>query len=249
MSTTYSVHSACERLFDQYPLAVRNARCSGHAQSLVLMLEDEGIARFHVLSRSHGERRPFYSLFCWPAGRISDVEKEIRAGRPLDEVSQILDRGVPIPVHGSLFGWRQDDSITAIIAIYANYSPPHIEPSWTVMPLADAPEIEWPPFTGRRLFGSWFWNFYREGDIISLSDLIAGSPDTVFWADTMTTLGSGTCAVAAGLSSPEGYSLPRGRYVHYEALRAGRLVPSLGSLLSSDNRVDLAPRFRQSGQL
>ena len=249
MSATYSVHSSCERLFGQYPLAIRNARSGGHVQSIVLMLEDESVARFYVLSRSQGERDPFYSLFPWPAGRISNIEEEVRAGRPLGEVSRILDRGVPIPLHGSFFGWRQGDSITAMIATYANYSPPHIEPSWTVMPLADAPEMGWPPFTRRRLFGSWFWNFYHEGSIISLSHLIASSPGTVFWVDTMTTLGSGTCVVAADLSSPEGYSLPGGRYVHYEALRARKLVPSLKALLSSENRVDLAPRFRQSCQL
>jgi hypothetical protein len=213
---------------------------------MILMLENGGIAQFHVLSHSQGEGKSIYSLFPWPAGWFSDVEEEIHAGRPLHEVRRVLDRGVPIPLHGSLFGWRQDDSITAMIAIYANYSPPHTEPSWTVMPRTDIPEAQWPPFTSRRLFGRWFWQWYRDGSIISLSDLIAHSPDTVFWVNTMAALGSGSCAVAAEVRDPQGYGLPRGRYVYSRALRAGKPVPSLEALLASDSRVDLSPGFQQS---
>jgi len=210
---------------------------------MILMLEDGDTARFYVLSHNYGEHESIYSLSPWPAGWISDIE-EIRAGDALDEVSRVLTHSVPVPLHGSLFGWRRGDSITALIAIYAEYSPPHIQPSWTVMPLADIPEAQWPPFTGRPFLGEWFWQWYRSGSITSLSNLIATTPDTVFWVDTRTTLGSGSCAVAAEVNAPEGYKLRCGSYVYYRALRMGKPVPSLQALLSDDSKIDLSPAFR-----
>src|SRR5215469_1496376 len=171
MSADDSVPSTCDRLFAQYPLAIRNA--AGPVRSMILMLNDDGTASFHVLMHKHGADGPVYSLFPWPAGRFSDIAEDIRGGRPVDEVLEVLARGVPVPLHGSLFGWRAGDSITAMIATYARYAPPHTEPSWTVMPLTDIPEDQWPPFTGRRFLGDWFWDFYDAGDIISLSNVIA----------------------------------------------------------------------------
>jgi hypothetical protein len=244
MTTISSLYRRCGDLFAQYPLAIRRPHCSGHIRSMILVLEDDGTARFYVLSHNESERGPIYSLFDWPAGRISDIDEEIRTGRALDKVDRVLTGGVPVPLHGSLFGWRRDDSITALIAIYAKYSPAHKEPSWTVMPLTDIPETQWPPFTGMRFFGDWFWQWYRAGNIASLSRLIASTPDTVFWVDTQMTLGSGSCAVAAEVSSQEGYRLRRGCYMYYRALQAGIPAPSLGALLSEDSRIDLSLGFR-----
>ena len=68
MSTKYSVRSSCDRLFAEYPLAIRHTHCSGLIRSMILMLEDGGAARFYVLSHNHGERGSIYSLFPWPAG-------------------------------------------------------------------------------------------------------------------------------------------------------------------------------------
>jgi hypothetical protein len=96
-------------------------------------------------------------------------------------------------------------------------------------------------------FGKWFWKHYRAGSINSLRSLIAAAPGVVFWADTKAVLGSDCCAVARDLRSPEGYVLPRGRYVYYEALRAGKPVPSLQTLLTTADRIDLATRFHRYG--
>jgi len=87
-------------------------------------------------------------------------------------------------------------------------------------------------FTGQRLFGDWFWRFHQEGSIASLGDLIATTPGTVFWVNTNATLRSGSCVVAEEIRSPQGYRVPRGRYVYYRALMAGTPLPSLGALLS-----------------
>jgi hypothetical protein len=71
----------------------------------------------------------------------------------------------------------------------------------------------------------------------------------VFWTDTGAILGSGCCAVAHDIRSPEGPMLQRGRYVYYQALRAGKPVPSLRVLLAATGKIDLAPRFRRSGHV
>ena len=56
--------------------------------------------------------------------------------------------------------------------------------------------------------------------------------------------GSGIIAVKADLPpGPDGYVLPAGRYVHYKTLRSGAALPSLDYLLADRQRVDLGLRF------
>jgi hypothetical protein len=77
----------------------------------------------------------------------------------------------------------------------------------------------------------------RHGSLLGwswLDDLIAGTPGTVCWINTKAVLGSDCCAVARDITSPEGHTLRRGRYVYYEALR---------KLLAAADRADLASRF------
>ena len=112
------------------------------------------------------------------------------------------------------------------------------------MPLAYLPEAQWPPFTGEPFFGQWFWEYYQVRAVVSLGDLIAGVPDTVFWVDTEATLGWDSCAVARDIKSSEAFTLRQGCYAYYRALRRGKPVPSLGTLLASDGKIDLAARFQ-----
>ena len=79
---------------------------------------------------------------------------------------------------------------------------------------------------------------------MSVSDLIAGNPDTVFWLDTHAILGSDCYAVVHDIQSPEGPTLQRGRYVYFDALRAGKPVPSLSVLLADSAKTDMAPQFQ-----
>lgn len=247
MIRTKSLYEACHELFTDYPLAARAVNRSSTIRSMVLLLRDGDDARFFVLVRDSREGRSLYSLCTWRAGGIVDIEADGSAAAP-DVVVSAVTRGIPVPRHGSIFGWRWRDAVTALVAVYAEYTPASPEPSWTVMPLAGTPEAQWPPFTGERLFGRWFWDHYRAGSVISLDNLIAGTPDTVFWADTKAILGSDCCAVARDISSPdpEGPALRRGRYVYFEALRADKPVPSLGALLADPGKIDLAPRFQRS---
>jgi hypothetical protein len=85
--------------------------------------------------------------------------------------------------------------------------------------------------------------YYQAGTISSLDDLIGGTPGAVFWINTAAILGSDCCAVARDITSPDGHTLRRGRYVYYEALRAGKPVPPLRKLLATADRADLASRF------
>jgi hypothetical protein len=121
-----------------------------------------------------------------------------------------------------------------LVAFYATYSPMSPDPYWAVMPLADIPQSSWPPFAGEPFFWCWFWEYYQAGNISWLDDLIAGTPGTVCWINTKAVLGSDCCAVARDITSPEGHTLRRGRYVYYEALR---------KLLAAADRADLASRF------
>jgi hypothetical protein len=145
-----------------------------------------------------------------------------------------------------LFGWSSGDTITALVLIYTEYTPESPEPSWSVMPLVDLPEAQWPPFTGDPLLGHWTWKGDPPGSIVAIDELVAKSPDTVFWVDTKAALGSDCCAVARDLTSPEGHTLRRGRYAYYQALQASKPVPPLNALLADPGRIDLAPRLERS---
>jgi hypothetical protein len=243
MICTSSLYNACGALFASYPLATRVVDWRGTMRSMVLMLRDDDDAGFFVLTYDCGEGRPYYSLSPWHAGGVINIEAD--GGAVPDWAVSAVIRGIPIPRHGSLFGWRRREAVTALIPAYAKYTPACPEPAWAVMPLTGTPEAQWPPFTGELLLGSWFWDHYRAGSIVSLGGLIAGTPDTVFWLDTQAILGGNCCAVARDIRSREGYTLRRGAYVYYEALRAGKPVPPLDVLLSDPGKTDLAPRFRR----
>lgn len=240
---TSSVYEACEELFASYPLAAINHSETG--ASMVLLFQHEDEFGFYVLSRDHAEGRSVYSVHPWRQSRIADIDAGGCATIP-EVVVNVVTQGVPIPRHGSLFGWRWRAGFTALVAVYAEYTPGRPLPSWAVMPLVGLEEAQWPPFTDKPLFGHWFWEHYRAGSLISLGPLIAGTQDTVFWVDTKTILGADCCAVARDIRSREGYTLYRGRYAYQRSLRAGRPVPALSALLADTNKIDLAPRFAAS---
>lgn len=244
MIPTTSLHEACQGLFTGYPHTVRDADPGNAVRSMVLVLREDEDVRFFVLSRYCRDDAPHYSVCPWPRGDAVDMEPD-RGGPVPEVVVRAVTNGVPLPRHGSMFGWAGRDLITALIVVYAQYDPTMPLPRWTVMPLVDIPPLEWPPFTGKRFFGSWFWEYYRAGGIVSLDSMIAASPDTVFWVNTQRVLDSDCCVVKRDISGPGGHALHRGCYAFSEALRAGKPVPSLDALLADTDKVDLTPRFRR----
>jgi hypothetical protein len=238
---TNSLFRMCRALFADYPLAVNAIGRAKASSSMILALPDDSDVSFFVLSRSRGLRGASYSLRPWRAagtleiqpGSVTTCEADINA----------VTYGVPLPRDGSMFGWKSHKDITALIAFNVKYSPERPEPSWAVMPLADLPEMQWPPFTGRHVLGRWFWEYHRTETIVWLDQLIAQNPRTVYWVDTKALLDWDCCAIARDIAVPDGLTLRRGRYVYYEALRAGKAVPALDALLTDADKSDLAPRF------
>lgn len=238
MIATSSLHESAQRLFASYPLA---ADTSNGCEVMALAQWDGHETRYFVLSRYRDGATSTYSIGRWPASHTESIEITDDSDVP-GVFSGALTQGVPIPRDGSLLGWRHSDTVTALIAVYTQDLPASEEPCWSVMPLVDSSETEWPPFTGKPLIGNWFWDCYRAGSIVSVEGLIAASPGAVFWAETETVFGSGCCVVARDLPSSDGYTLPSGRFVYYKVLRAGTPVPSLHALLAG-HKTDLATRF------
>jgi hypothetical protein len=207
---------------------------------MVLMVCEGGQARFFVLSQGCGYEMPLYSLCPWPSGDIFDVAGD---GSVPGFLENAVVNGVPLPRHGSMFGWMEGDTVDALVVVYTDHVPGRPVPCWTVMPLAGIPEARWPPFTGQRFFGPWFWEEHRAGRIVLLDDLLADARGAVFWVNTRQALGSACCAVARDVGGRTGPTVRRGRYVSSEALRVGRPVPSLTALLADDGKIDLAGRF------
>lgn len=241
--TVRSAYDRCAELFAAYPLAVQCADWAGTLHSMVLIVRDGQDADFFTLARDDSEGKPFYSLVPWrPDGPLVDIEADSDAVS--DSTVTVLDQGVPLPRHGSLFGWLSGDEVTALVTVYTAYEPEYPEPSWAVLPHAGVQMRSWPPFTGEELFGSWFWEHYRAGSLVSLAALIGANPGTVFWVDSGAMLGWDCFVVSREVTSETGYLLPRGCYLYYEALRQGVDVPPPDSLLAGPAKTDLACRLR-----
>lgn len=240
-----SLYDKCRELFAGYPLAVQPVNRSGTMRSMILMLQDGAYQGYFVLTHDFSQPRSVFWIWSWPAGAVVEIDADGTADVP-DRAANAVTAGVPIPRDGSLFGWSSGGTITALVVIYTEYTPETPEPSWSVMPLAGLPEAQWPPFTGDPLLGHWTWEGGPPGSIVAIDELVAKSPDTVFWVDTKAVLGSDCCAVACDLTTPEGHTLRRGRYAYYQALQASKPVPSLNALLADPGRIDLAPRLERS---
>lgn len=238
MIPTSKVYQACGDLFDAYPLAVVAVEDVPTLHSIVLMLADGDDVSFFVLVRDCGDGRPAYTVIPWQANRPMTMEPD--GGDVPDLAANAVLHGVPMPRDGALFGWTGEGSITALIVVYTGDA---LEPSWSVMPLVGIPRAHWPPFTSECLFGPWFWEHHRAGNLTYLDDVIAATPGTCFWVDTHAALGSDCCVVARDVEITEKHLLRRGRYVGAAALRAGTTVPTLAALLAGPGKTDLSARF------
>ena len=233
------LYKTCQYLYAKYPLASEPVNPTRIVYFMVLMLADGESERFFALSHNRAAATPSYQLRSWSGEDQLEIRPDADVAAP-DIFSDAVRHGVPFPADGSLFGWRHGDEITALIAFYAEYATGAPEPCWSVMPLADTPERQWPSFSS---FGGWFWKRLESGSIVNLGDLIATTPSTVFWSDTEPIIGSGCCLVTRDIKSGVGYTLRRGRYVHHSVLSSGEQVPPLDVLLTETRTTDLAPRF------
>ncbi|MGH3068087.1 MAG: hypothetical protein ACRDMI_05820 [Streptosporangiaceae bacterium] len=246
VTTTSSLYEGCRALFSDYPLASWADACGARSvRSMVVMLQGGDHPQFFVLTHRRGDG-PDYTMSPWPVGSMTEITADGDGEIP-DRVRTAVRHGVPIPRDGSLFGWSDAHVITALVAVETVYTPASPWPTWAVMPRAGFPEAEWPPFTREPIFGHWFWEHYRDGNVVSLSDAIAATPDTVFWVDTTAILGSDCCAVGRDIDVSRGHTLLRGCYAYYRAWQAGQAAPPLSALLADASKIDLAPRFQRWG--
>jgi hypothetical protein len=243
MTDGSGLYQACQDLFADYPLAARVANRSGSLRTMVLAVPTGDSARFYILMEEGLKDRPRYSFHPWRGTETVLIGAADEAAPPEVAVDAVAC-GVPMPRHGSLFGWLSGDIVTALIPVYTTSTPTSPEPSWTVLPRADVPETQWPPFADEELFGHWFWDYYQDEIIVCLANMIAGTQNTVFWVDTAASLGTNCFAVADDIKDQAGRTLPHGRYVTYTVLRARRTVPSLADLLTDPTRTDVSSRLR-----
>jgi hypothetical protein len=236
------LYEACEALFTDYPMAVNEVSGIRAMRSMILMLPGAA-PKFFLLAQDGGKRGRPWSLIPWRTrgGKVITTDRYARipeaSARPVTE-------GIPIPRHGSLFGWAGTGrAITALVAFDTNCRPERPEPSWAAMPLAGTPEAEWPAFTGERVFGRWFWDGCRGGTIVSLADFIGATPGTVFWAETYSTLGSDCCVVSRDAGTREGHTLRAGTYAWARALRASA-PGAISEAVAGADLTDLAPAFK-----
>jgi hypothetical protein len=233
----------CQALFAEFPQAVELTEVpedSGHSwaeRSMVLMVPDGDKGRFFILCQADKPGSPF-TLLPWRRPGLTTI----RAGGCglAGNAAEVLTDGIPVPRHGSLFGWVSGATITALIASYTQYTPQSPTPNWAFMPWIDGAREQRPQFGVRKLLGRWFWEYLRSGTIRDLQSVIA-TPDTVFWVDTVELLGSGSCVVAREVRTADGLTLPKGRYVYYPAALSETTMPSLDTLLQDPHRTDLTP--------
>jgi hypothetical protein len=239
-----SLYQACTELFTRYPLAARAVDRDGAVRLMVLMLRDCDDVSFFWLSRQRRDSGSLsYSLVPWPGGYVVDIEAN--DARVPDVATNAVLRGIPLPRHGSLFGWLGKDNIPVVVGCDTDSELAEQNPHWSVMARVGSPQSQWPPFTGEQFFGSWFWEYYRAGNLVSLDSLVFQTPGTVFWVHTQAIIGSDCFAVARDIEGPSGHTLQRGRYVDIGVLQAAIAVPPLSTLLADRPKVDLAPRFEQ----
>lgn len=241
MSRTNPLYEACRGLFETYPQTARAV--DNGVWSIVIMLEEGPNAGYFVVWQDCGKGKPVYSFWPWPAGDVVEIVDESTVP-PAELLEDVLSHGVPIPRDGSVFGWTSEGAVTALIVIYVESAADLGEPGWAVMPCAGVPEEQWPSFTGERLFGHWSWERRQSGCIVSLDEAIGGASGAVWWVDTSALIGSDCCVVSRDIVSPNGDTLPRGRYVYYQALRSDETIPSLEALLNDTRKIDLAPRLQ-----
>jgi hypothetical protein len=237
-----SLYGACEEMFTGYPLAVETAGNDKILRAMILMVAaGTGGAEFFVLAYEDDSGGSSFRLHQRGAAAPAVLIETDGGTRDPAAAQDVLARGVPLPRHGSLFGWQQDGVVTVLIATYTDYSPEHPEPTWSALPLAGIPESAWPSFIGEE-FGRWFWEHLQAGKIVNLAVAVAQARQMIFWVPDGTS-GAGCIVVRDDLAGENGSVLPRGRYVYSEDLRAGLPVPPLEDLLADPGKTDLGPRF------
>jgi hypothetical protein len=236
-----TAHSACARLFREYPLAVEPGDLEGELHLITLMVIRESGPEFYLLTRQV-DSEVIYSLTSWDDSDRADIDSGDKI--PPDKMDVLL-HAVPLPRDGSLFGALRGQEVTGLLQVGTHPLPGSPEPRFSVLVPAGTPRGQWPPAASEGLFGSWFWDGCKAGRIVDLAPVIAATENTVIAvpADGIPGAGGYLTVVRVPLSGGR-WTLPAGVYAYKDAVAAGTRIPPADKALASPGLIDLGPRFR-----
>ena len=244
-----AVFGACQRFFQDYPLAVRRHYAEFRYGSMVLAsgpdaADPRAAARFSVLIK---ERDDLFVIRPWD--RRDWARVEIRPGSPVPPaVSRLIESSVPAPRDGALLGWVDGGQVRAIIAARGRlpepWDDPSVVPGLAVLPLAGSDPARWPPGS---LLEARLWEHAAHGQLADLPALIGRRAGHAYWVPEAITRHGGCIVVAERLGTPECW-LAAGVYADHAALREGIPVPLARHLLAMPGVVDLAHGTPVPGQ-
>jgi hypothetical protein len=224
------VFAACQRLFRDYPLAVRRHYAEFRYGSMVLVARPAATATFSVLIM---ERDDLFVIRPWD--RRDWPRVEIRPGGQVPPATaRLIAVSVPVPRDGSLLGWVAGGQVRAILAAHGRlpepWDDPFAVPGITVFPLTGSAPGKWPPspLTERQL-----WEHSARGQLADVAKLVARRTGYAFWVPTghvvvTERMGTAECWLAAGV------------YAGQQALREGLAAPPARELLAAPGVTDLA---------
>jgi hypothetical protein len=235
-----SVLAACQRLFRDYPLAVRRHYAEFRYGSMVLAARSASTVSastvsastpaFSVLIKEHDD---LFVIRPWD--RRDWARAEIRRGGEVPPaISRLIAVSVPVPRDGALLGWVAGGQVRAILAAHGRlpepWDDPFVVPGLTVLPLAGSDPGKWPPspLTERQL-----WDHSGRGQLADVSKMVARRSGYAFWVPgghvvVTERMGTAECWLAAGV------------YADQQVLREGLAVPLARELLASPGVTDLA---------
>jgi hypothetical protein len=172
------VFAACQRLFLDYPLAVRRHYAEFRYGSMVLAARSSGTAMFSVLVM---ERDDLFVIRPWD--RRDWARVEIRPGELVPpQVVRLLSTSVPVPRDGALLGWVSGGQVRAILAAHGRlpepWDDPFVVPGIAVLPLAGSDEARWPPVP---LTEAPLWAHAAGGQLADMTKLVAREPGCAYW--------------------------------------------------------------------
>ena len=242
-----AIFMACQRLFVDYPLAVRRHYAEFRYGSMVLASRggDGGEQpRFTVLIM---ERDDLFVIRPWD--RRDWPRVEIRRGEPVDaSLARLIESSAPVPREGALLGWVDGGQVGAILVAYGRLPEPWEDPSAmpgiAVLPPAGGNPARWPPLLegappGGALEERRLWEHAARGQLADLLMLIGRQAGLAYWVPGA--LGNdGNCIVIPERLGGDGCWLLAGIYADHGALSAGVQVPTASQLLAMPGVIDLA---------
>jgi hypothetical protein len=236
-----TVFMACQRLFQDYPLAVRRHYAEFRYGSMVLASRGPGSGppRFTVLVM---ERDDLFVIRPWD--RRDWPRAQIRPGEPVAaDVARLIESSAPAPRDGALLCWLDGGQARAILVAHGRLPEPWEDPSAVpgieVLPPASGDPARWPPLSDGTVEERRLWEHAARGQLADLLMLIGRQAGLAFWVPGV--FGDDrNCIVIAERLGSDGCWLLAGVYADHGALRAGVQVPPARQLLAMPGVIDLA---------